>query len=44
MAHEQWEQIEREISEAAYARHAAGGFARAATAKRDADGIFLKDV
>jgi len=40
MAHADWEQIEREISEAEYLRHAAGGFARAAGASRFSDGTF----
>lgn len=35
------EQIEREVSEAEYMRHAAGGFARAARALRAMDGTFL---
>jgi len=42
MAHEDWEQIEREISEAEYMRYAAGGFARAASAARAIDGTFLR--
>jgi len=41
MAHEDWEQIEREVADAEYMRHAAGGFARAATAGRSADGTFI---
>lgn len=41
MAHEDWEQINREVEEAEYMRHAAGGFARAAAARRAADGTFL---
>lgn len=40
MAHADWEQIEREIAEAEYIRYAAGGFARAASAQRYADGRF----
>lgn len=40
MAHSDWEQIEREISEAEYMRNAAGGFARAAKATRLSDGTF----
>jgi hypothetical protein len=40
MAHEDLEQIEREISDAEYMRYAAGGFARAATAARASDGTF----
>jgi hypothetical protein len=43
MAHEDWEEIERDISEAEYMRYAAGGFARAATASRAVDGTFVKD-
>lgn len=38
MAHADWEQIEREVSEAEYMRYAAGGFARAHTARRFVDG------
>ena len=41
MAHEDWEQIEREISEAEYMRYAAGGFARAANAARANNATFL---
>lgn len=41
MAHADWEQIEREISDAEYMRYAAGGFARATTATRAVDGTFL---
>lgn len=41
MGHEDWEQIEREISETEYMRYAAGGFARAARAMRNSDGTFL---
>jgi len=41
MAHADWEQIEREISEAQYMRYAAGGLAWAATAARASDGTFL---
>jgi hypothetical protein len=41
MRHADREQIEREISESEYMRHAAGGFARAASAIRSADGTFL---
>jgi hypothetical protein len=41
MAHADWEQIERELSEAEYMRHAAGGFARAVSAVRAPDGTFL---
>jgi hypothetical protein len=44
MAHEDWEEIEREISEAEYMRHAAGGFARAATAVRATDGRFATKI
>jgi hypothetical protein len=44
MAHQDWEQIERDISEAEYMRHAAGGFARAANAVRATDGTFLRDA
>lgn len=40
MAHSDWEQIEREVAEAAYMRRAAGGFARAASAMRSLDGTF----
>jgi hypothetical protein len=40
MAHENWEQIEREIAEAEYMRYAAGGFARVASAHRYPDGTF----
>ena len=43
MAHEDWEQIEREISEAEYMRHAAGSFARAATAVHANDDTSLRD-
>ncbi len=42
MEHEDWEQLEREISEAEYLRYAAGGFARAATALRAPNGSFLR--
>jgi hypothetical protein len=38
MAREDWEQIDREITDAEYMRHAAGGFARAASGLRAADG------
>jgi hypothetical protein len=41
MAHEDWEQIEREIADAEYMRYAAGGFARSASARRATDGTFL---
>jgi len=41
MAHFDWEQIEREVAEGEYMRYAAGGFARAANAKRGSDGTFL---
>jgi len=41
MAHSDWEQIEREVASAEYMRYAAGGFARAAVAKRAANGTFL---
>jgi len=41
MAHADWEQIERDVSEAEYLRYAAGGLARAATAARARDGKFL---
>lgn len=41
MAHEDSEQIEREVAEAEYMRYAAGGFARAASAKRAEDGTFV---
>lgn len=41
MAHEDWEQIEREVAEAEYMRFAAGGFARAAGAMRATDGTYL---
>ena len=40
MAHEDWEQIEREVAEAQYMRYAAGGFARSASATRATDGTF----
>lgn len=42
MTHGDWEQIEREVAEAQYMRHAAGGFARAQTARRFADGTFAR--
>ena len=41
MTHSDWEQIEREVASAEYMRYAAGGFARAATARRAVDGTFL---
>jgi hypothetical protein len=41
MAHADWEQTEREVAETDYKRHAAGGFARAATAARASDGTYL---
>ena len=41
MAHEDWEEIEREIAEDEYMRYAAGGFARVARAVRAANGTFL---
>jgi hypothetical protein len=41
MAHEDWEQIERDVAEAEYMRYAAGGRARASRARRAADGTFL---
>jgi len=41
MAHEDWEQIECEIEEAAYMRYATGGFAHAAAVTRADDGTFL---
>jgi hypothetical protein len=44
MAHEDWEQIERDVAEAAYMRYAAGGFARAAKAKRQTNGTFATEV
>ena len=44
MSHEDWEEIERKTEEAAYMRHAAGGFARAASGLRAADGTFLPRV
>jgi len=40
MAHADWEEIEREVSEAEYMRYAAGGFARVAGALRFSDGTF----
>ena len=40
MSYDDWEDIEREIAEGRYMRHAAGGFARAASAERFADGTF----
>ena len=40
MSHDDWEDIERRIDEARYMRHASGGFARAASAERFADGTF----
>jgi len=44
MAHEDCEQIEREVAEAEYMRYAAGGFARVATAMRAADGTFWQKI
>jgi hypothetical protein len=41
MAHEDSEQIGREIAEQEYMRYATGGFARAASASRASDGTFL---
>ncbi|MGH9343212.1 MAG: hypothetical protein ACRD3Y_03590 [Bryobacteraceae bacterium] len=40
MAHEDWENIEREVQYSLYMRHAAGGYARAESAARYADGTF----
>jgi hypothetical protein len=40
MAHSDWEQIEREVAEVEYMRHAAGGFARASSTCRFSDGTF----
>jgi hypothetical protein len=42
MAHNDWEGIEREAVEAVYIRHAAGGFARAASAQGQPDGRFVR--
>jgi len=41
MGHADWEEIERGVADAEYMRHAAGGFARAARARRAVDGTFL---
>jgi hypothetical protein len=44
MSHSDWEQIEREVSEAEYMRHAAGGFARVSKAQRFPDGTFAPNI
>jgi hypothetical protein len=40
MTHSDWEQVAREVAGAEYMRYAAGGFARAQSARRYEDGTF----